>query len=67
MKLPAIKRATFTVGQQSPHWVVAQDGGERDEFKTRDEAMAFATRSANASQNAGFPAQIRFDDGTSVL
>jgi hypothetical protein len=60
MTIPVLARATFTVVQQSPLWVVEHGETKIDSFKTREEAMAFATRRANASQNAGFPAQIRF-------
>jgi len=60
MMLPSIERRVFTVSFNDPGWVVEQSGAEPSRFKTQNEAMAFATRSANASQNAGFPAKILF-------
>ncbi len=64
MASPTIARATFTVVSRAPNWSLEQDGVEADVFRTREEAMACATRRANASQNAGRPAQIRFADGS---
>jgi hypothetical protein len=55
-------RATFTVIPRPPGWAVEHDGQDLDTCTTREEAMASATRRANASQNAGAPAQIRFAD-----
>ena len=62
MTYPVIQRATFTVIQRSPFWAVEHGTDRVDQFKTREEAMAFATRRANASQNGGFPSQIRLAD-----
>jgi hypothetical protein len=67
MTTPGIARATFTVVRQTPFWVVEHGGTQVDSFKTREEAMAFATRRANASQNAGVPAQIRFADEPTLI
>ena len=58
----SMTRAVFTVTQRPPRWAVDHAGVELDSHKTREEAMASATRRANASQNAGAPAQIRFAD-----
>ncbi len=66
MTTPTIQRATFTVIQQSPFWAVEHGSAQVASFKTREEAMAFATRGANASQNAGVPSQIRFADEPSL-
>jgi len=62
MATNAITRATFTVARRPVGWTVEHDGEDLDSFKTREEAMASATRRANASQNAGAPAQIQFAD-----
>jgi hypothetical protein len=62
MASPSIARETFTIVSRPPHWDVEHAGTNVDSFKTREEAMASATRRANASQNAGRPAQIRFAD-----
>jgi hypothetical protein len=62
MSAPSTVRAIFTVVRRSPDWAVEHAGIDLDSFKTKEEAMASATRRANASQNAGRPAQIRFAD-----
>jgi hypothetical protein len=62
MAAHTIDRAVFTIVQRPPRWAVEHAGADLDTFKTREEAMAYATRHANASQNAGAPAQIRFAD-----
>ena len=62
MSAPSIARAIFTVIRRTPDWAVEHGGADLDSFKTKEEAMAAATRRANASQNAGRPAQIRFAD-----
>jgi hypothetical protein len=62
MAANTIVRTVFTIVQRPPRWAVEQAGQDLDTFKTREEAMASATRRANASQNAGAPAQIRFAD-----
>jgi hypothetical protein len=56
----SIVRATFTIVQRSPGWAVELDGEDLDTFSTREEALAAATKRANASQNAGAPARIHF-------
>jgi hypothetical protein len=60
---PQIARETFTIVRRPPRWAVEHAGGDIGDFGTKEEAMASATRRANASQNAGRPAQIRFADG----
>ncbi len=62
MAANTIVRATFTVARRPDGWTVEHDGEDHGAFKTREEAMASATRHANASQNAGAPAQIQFAD-----
>jgi hypothetical protein len=62
MASPSIARATFTIIRRPLEWAVEHAGVDLDSFKTKEEAMASATRRANASQNAGAPAQIRFAD-----
>ena len=62
MAAHAIARATFTVARRPVGWTVEHAGQDLGAFKTREEAMASATRRANASQNAGAPAQIQFAD-----
>jgi hypothetical protein len=60
MSANSLVRTTFTVVSRPPHWAVEHDGQDLESCTTREEAMACATRRANASQNAGAPAQIRF-------
>jgi hypothetical protein len=67
MATPAIARAVFTIIARPPIWAVEHGGQAAEEFKTREEATASATRRANASQNAGRPAQIRFADEPSII
>jgi len=62
MAAPSIARDIFTIVNRPPCWAVEHAGTDLDSFKTKEEAMASATRRANASQNAGRPAQIRFAD-----
>jgi len=61
----AIPRAIFTIVQRATGWAVEFDGQDLDSFKTREEAMASATKRANASHNAGAPARIDFADAPS--
>jgi hypothetical protein len=67
MSSPSIARAIFTIVRRSPDWAVEHAGIDLDCFKTKEEAMASATRRANASQNSGRPAQIRFADEPSFM
>jgi hypothetical protein len=67
MPSPSIARAIFTIVRRSPDWAVEHAGIDLDCFKTKEEAMAAATRRANASQNSGKPAQIRFADEPSFM
>jgi hypothetical protein len=62
MSSPSIAREIFTIVRRAPDWAVEHAGIDLDSFKTKEEAMASATRRANASQNSGKPAQIRFAD-----
>jgi hypothetical protein len=62
MSQPSISRVLFTIVQHPQGWTVEQGVNAHPLFKTKEEAMASATRLANASQNAGHPAQIRFAD-----
>jgi len=62
MAANAIARAIFTVARRPVGWTVEHAGEDFGSFKTREEATASATRRANASQNAGAPAQIQFAD-----
>jgi hypothetical protein len=67
MSSPSIARVVFTIVRRSPDWAVEHGGVDLDCFKTKEEAMASATRRANASQNSGKPAQIRFADEPSFM
>jgi hypothetical protein len=67
MATPSIARAVFTVVRRPENWAVEHGGDDLDCFNTKEEAMAAATRRANASQNAGRPAQIRFADEPSFI
>jgi hypothetical protein len=62
MAAPQIARRIYTIINAQPGWSLEHAGAILDTFKTREEAMASATRRANASQNSGHPAQIRFAD-----
>ena len=63
MAAHTLTRSVFTVVRRPEGgWAVEHDGRELDSCKTREEATASASRRANASQNAGAPAQIRFAD-----
>jgi hypothetical protein len=55
-----IARIIFTVAQRASGWAVELDGQDLETFQTREEALASATKRANASQNAGAPARIHF-------
>ena len=66
MNHPSISRVQFTIVQRPLGWTVEQGVNQHPLFKTKEEAMATATRLANASQNAGRPAQILFADEPSL-
>ncbi len=56
-----LQRAVFTVARHKLGWAVEHDGQFFDPSTAREEVVASACRRARASNERGWPAQVRME------